>query len=193
MFSLKVIGPCLVALSMIASGGATAANPIVIMETNKGTVKIELYEDKAPVTVKNFLSYVEDKHYDGLVFHRVIKDFMIQGGGFEPGMKEKKTKPAIINESINQISNTKGTLAMARTSDPNSATSQFFINLKDNTFLDRAKAKDKVGYCVFGRVIDGMDIVEKIATAETGNKNGFDDVPTEDIVIKSIKLKKENN
>lgn len=189
MLSLKIIGLCFVVLGVVASG-ARAANPIVVMETSMGTIKIELFEDKAPVTVKNFLSYVDDKHYDGLIFHRVIETFMIQGGGFEPGLKkEKKTKDPIKNESGNQLSNTRGTIAMARTSEPNSATSQFFINVKDNTFLDRAKAGDGVGYCVFGRVIDGMDVVDKIKVVKTGTKNGFDDVPETDVVIKSIRVK----
>ncbi len=191
MLSLKIVGLCFVVLGVVASG-ARAANPIVIMETSMGTIKIELFEDKAPVTVKNFLSYVEDKHYDGLIFHRVIESFMIQGGGFEPGLKkEKKTKEPIKNESDNQLSNTRGTLAMARTSEPNSATSQFFINVKDNTFLDRAMARDKVGYCVFGRVIEGMDVVDKIKAVKTSTKMGMDDVPENDVVIKSVRLKEK--
>src|SRR5947208_6034275 len=115
-----------------AASAAQGANPVVIMETSMGTIKIELFEDKAPITVKNFLAYVDDKHYDGTIFHRVIENFMIQGGGMEPGMKEKKTKDPITNESSNGLKNTKGTLAMARTSVPDSATSQFFINVKDN-------------------------------------------------------------
>ncbi|HEV3440896.1 MAG TPA: peptidylprolyl isomerase [Gemmata sp.] len=189
MLSLKIVGLCFVVLGVVASG-ARAANPIVVMETSMGTIKIELFEDKAPVTVKNFLSYVEDKHYDGLIFHRVIETFMIQGGGFEPGLKkEKKTKDPIKNESDNSLSNTRGTLAMARTSEPNSATSQFFINVKDNTFLDRAMARDKVGYCVFGRVIEGMDVVDKIKAVKTSTKMGMDDVPDNDVVIKSVRLK----
>jgi len=191
MLSLKIVGLCFVVLGVVASG-ARAANPIVIMETSMGTIKIELFEDKAPVTVKNFLYYVEDKHYDGLIFHRVIESFMIQGGGFEPGLKkEKKTKEPIKNESDNQLSNTRGTLAMARTSERNSATSQFFINVKDNTFLDRAMARDKVGYCVFGRVIEGMDVVDKIKAVKTSTKMGMDDVPDNDVVIKSVRLKEK--
>ena len=174
-------------LGMAAVGAARAANPVVVMETSMGTIKIELFEDKAPITVKNFLSYVDDKHYDGLIFHRVIENFMIQGGGMEPGMKEKKTKDQIKNESSNGLSNTKGTLAMARTSVPDSATSQFFINVKDNDFLDKAKSRDGVGYCVFGRVTEGMDVVEKIKGVKTANKGGHGDVPVEDVVIKSVK------
>ena len=181
MMSIKVMILCFVVLGMVA-GTARAANPVVAVETNMGTFKVELFEDKAPVTVKNFLQYVEDKHYDGTIFHRVISDFMIQGGGFEPGMKEKKTRDPIKNESSNGLSNLKGTLAMARTSEPNSATSQFFVNVKDNTFLDKAKARDGVGYCVFGRVIEGMDVVDKIKVVKTARG----DKPVEDVLIKSI-------
>jgi cyclophilin family peptidyl-prolyl cis-trans isomerase len=164
---------------------ARAANPVVVMETSMGTIKIELFEDKAPVTVKNFLSYVDDKHFDGLVFHRVISNFMIQGGGFEPGMKQKKSKDPIKNEAGNGLSNKRGTLAMARTNDPDSATAQFFINVKDNDFLD--KSDKSAGYAVFGKVIEGMDIVDKIKEVKTARKNGFDDVPVEDVIIKSIR------
>jgi cyclophilin family peptidyl-prolyl cis-trans isomerase len=188
MISLKIVGLCFVALGMIAAGGARAANPVVVMETSMGTIKIELFEDKAPITVKNFLSYVEDKHYDGLIFHRVIPTFMIQGGGMEPGMKEKKTKEPIKNEAGNQLPNNRGTIAMARTNQADSATSQFFINVKDNKALDRAMSRDGVGYCVFGRVIEGMDVVDKIKDVKTASKMGHDDVPVEDVVIKSVRL-----
>jgi cyclophilin family peptidyl-prolyl cis-trans isomerase len=174
---------------------AQEKNPMLLMETSLGDIKIELYADKAPITVKNILGYVDDKFYDGLVFHRVIPNFMIQGGGFEQGLKEKKTRDPIKNESTNGLENKRGTLAMARTSDPDSATAQFFINLKDNAFLDRAKAQDGVGYCVFGKVTDGMDVVDKIAKARRGNKiaqtrggpANFSDVPEEEIVIKSVR------
>jgi cyclophilin family peptidyl-prolyl cis-trans isomerase len=170
------------------AAGAADKNPVVILETSKGKIKIELYEDKAPVTVKNFLSYVDDEFYDGLTFHRVIPNFMIQGGGFKPGLQEKKTKDPIDNESSNGVKNERGTLAMARTSEPNSATAQFFINLKDNDFLDKENARDKVGYCVFGKVIEGMDVVDEIAKVETHTaKAGFDDVPKEDVTIKSVR------
>ncbi len=187
--SLKIAALCFLALTlgMAATATARAANPIVVMETSMGTIKIELFEDKAPITVKNFLAYVTDKHYDGTIFHRVIENFMVQGGGMEPGMKEKKTKDPIKNESSNGLKNTKGTLAMARTNLPDSATSQFFINVKDNDFLDKANARDGVGYCVFGRVTEGMDVVEKIKAVKTGNKGGHSDVPNEDVVIKSVK------
>src|SRR4051794_40297681 len=170
MLSIKVVTVCFVVLGMMAAGGARAANPVVVLETNMGNIKIELFEDKAPVTVKNFLKYVKDKHYDGTIFHRVIEDFMIQGGGFEPGMTQKKTRDPIKNESDNGLSNARGTTAMARlgrdvgnVKAADSATSQFFINVKDNAkSLDRANAGDRVGYCVFGRVIEGMDVVDKI-------------------------------
>jgi cyclophilin family peptidyl-prolyl cis-trans isomerase len=186
MLSVKVIALCFVALGMVAANGARAANPVVEMETNMGTIKIELFEDKAPVTVKNFLAYVKDKHYDGLIFHRVIDGFMIQGGGFDPKMVQKKTKDPIKNESDNKLSNLRGTIAMARTSDPDSATAQFYINVKDNKGLDGAEGKP--GYAVFGRVTEGMDVVDKIKAVKTGTKMGFSDVPNEDVVIKSVKL-----
>ena len=142
------------------------------------------------MTVKNFLQYVEDKHYDGTVFHRVIGNFMIQGGGMEPGLKEKKTRGPIKNESDNGLQNKRGTLAMARTSEPDSATAQFFINVVDNDFLDKAKARDKVGYCVFGRVVEGMDVVDKIRQVKTGIKGAYENVPLEDIIIKSVRVAK---
>ena len=180
-------------LFLVGCAGATtppavdAKNPIVVMKTSAGTIKIELFEDKAPISVKNFLAYVDDKHYDGTIFHRVIPTFMIQGGGMEKGLKEKKTKPPIKNESTNNLENKRGTLAMARTGVPDSATSQFFINVKDNDFLDKANARDKVGYAVFGKVIEGMDVVDKIKLVKTASKGGQDDVPVEDVVIESVK------
>jgi peptidyl-prolyl cis-trans isomerase B (cyclophilin B) len=164
-----------------------AAPTSIVMETSMGTITIELNEDKAPVTVQNFLAYVDEGHYDNTIFHRVISNFMIQGGGMEPGMKEKSTKPAIKNESSNGLSNQRGTLAMARTSAPDSATAQFFINVQDNTFLDKAQARDRVGYCVFGKVTSGMDVVDKIKAVATGNKGGHQDVPVKDVVLKSAK------
>ncbi|AMV24891.1 Peptidyl-prolyl cis-trans isomerase cyp18 [Gemmata sp. SH-PL17] len=190
MISVKVVVLCFVVLGVVA-GSARAANPVVVVETSAGSFKIELFEDKAPVTVKNFLQYVEDKHYDGTIFHRVINDFMIQGGGFEAGMKEKKTRDPIKNESNNGLSNLKGTIAMARTREPNSASAQWYINVKDNTFLDKAKAQDGVGYCVFGRVIEGQDVIDKIKTVETDTVKGHENVPSKDIVIKSAKVVKE--
>src|SRR5581483_9811247 len=125
-------------------------NPVVVLDTSNGKITIELLQDKAPITVKNFLAYVDEKFYDGTIFHRVIPNFMIQGGGFEPGMNQKKTKATIKNESGNGLSNARGTIAMARTSDPDSATAQFFINVVDNDGLDKVNSRDRVGYCVFG-------------------------------------------
>lgn len=182
----------LLAAVLAFAATARADNPVVVVETSLGTFEAELYADKAPETVKNFLGYVDDKFYDGTVFHRVIKDFMIQGGGFEPGLKQKKTKDPIKNESENGLSNTKGTLAMARTNVADSATAQFFVNTVDNEFLDRAKARDKVGYCVFGKVTSGMEVVDKIKEVKTKNlPGGHENVPVEDVVIKSIRVKKK--
>lgn len=162
----------------------------VVMETSMGVVKIELYQDKAKNTVENFLKYVDQKHYDGTIFHRVIPDFMIQGGGFEAGNlnSEKSTFGGIKNESTNGLLNKRGTLAMARTDDPHSATAQFFINVKDNGFLDKAQAKDGWGYAVFGRVIDGMDVVDAIRMVPTRDAGrGHSNLPTKDVIIKSIR------
>lgn len=196
MLSVKVVFLCLLALGMVAAAGeaARAANPVVALETSLGTVKVELYPEKAPITVKNFLDYVDAKHYDGLVFHRVITGFMAQGGGMEPGGKERKTRDPIKNEAGNGISNVRGTIAMARTPDPDSATSQFFINVADNTFLDRKEAQDGVGYAVFGRVIEGMDVVDKMIKADkkpVNNPREKPSVPVTDIVIKSAKRVEE--
>jgi cyclophilin family peptidyl-prolyl cis-trans isomerase len=160
---------------------------VVVMDTSLGAVTLELDGDKAPGTVANFMGYVDDKFYDGTIFHRVIPDFMVQGGGFASGMRQKPTKAAIKNESANGLSNTRGTLAMARTNQPDSATAQFFINVKDNDFLDKAKAADKVGYCVFGKVTAGMDVVDKIRAVKTGGRGGFQDVPVQEVVINSIR------
>jgi peptidyl-prolyl cis-trans isomerase B (cyclophilin B) len=153
----------------------------VVVETSLGSIAIDLDGDKAPITVKNFLAYVDDKFYDNTVFHRVISNFMIQGGGFEPGMKQKKAKAAIKNEAPNGLSNARGTIAMARLPDPDTATAQFFINVVDNDGLDEAR------YCVFGRVTAGMDVVDKIKAAATGTKAGHRDVPVKDIAIQSVR------
>jgi cyclophilin family peptidyl-prolyl cis-trans isomerase len=176
-----------IALLAPASAPAQDKNPVVVLETSMGNIKIELFEKKAPITVKNFLQYVDDKFYDGVIFHRVIPDFMVQGGGMLPGLKEKQTRPPIKNEAGNNLSNERGTLAMARTSQPDSASAQFFINLKKNGFLDRANAGDGVGYAVFGRVTEGMDVVDKIAAVQTGNRGGHQNVPTQDVTIKSAR------
>jgi len=167
-------------------------HPVVVIDTSLGKIKVELYADKAPGTVKNFLSYVDDKFYDGTIFHRVIPSFMVQGGGFTPDLKEKKTKDPIKNESDNGVANERGTIAMARTSEPDSATSQFFINVRDNAFLDRAKSRDGVGYCVFGKVIEGMDVVDKIKDVETTSQGVFENVPKKEVVIKSIRRDKKS-
>ena len=194
----------LFALLLVGCAGVTnppavdAKNPVVLIKTSAGTIKVELFEDKAPISVKNFLAYVDDKHYDGTIFHRVIPTFMVQGGGFKKGLSkvtdpddlktyEKKTKANIKNESTNGLENKRGTLAMARTNVADSATSQFFINVKDNDFLDRANAGDGVGYAVFGKVIEGMDVVDKIKAVKTKTLfRGFGDVPVDDVVIESV-------
>src|SRR6516164_4386307 len=168
MKSLAFLASASLMLLLQAPCTAQERNPQLVMETSLGKVRLELFADKAPLTVKNFLNYVDDRFYDGTIFHRVIADFMIQGGGFEPDMKkEKATRPPIKNESSNKLANHRATLAMARTNDPNSATAQFFINVKDNGFLNKAQAKDSVGYAVFGRVMDGMDVVDKIRVVTT--------------------------
>jgi peptidyl-prolyl cis-trans isomerase B (cyclophilin B) len=171
---------------------ALAADPVVEIKTNKGTIKVQLFQDKAPKTVKNFLSYVEKKHYDGTVFHRVISDFMIQGGGMTTDYKEKKTGKGIDNEADNGVKNERGTIAMARTSDPHSATAQFFINVKANDFLNHKDKTDRGwGYTVFGKVTSGMDVVDKIKNVETGRKGPFSkDAPLENVVIESIRVVK---
>ena len=162
-------------------------NPVVVMETSMGTVKITLFQEASPITVKNFLQYVDEKHYDGTIFHRVIPDFMVQGGGFTPGLREKGAKhDPINNEAINGVSNVRGTLAMARTGDPNSATDQFFINVENNQKLDRGR-NDKFGYAVFGKVIEGMDVVDQIRKVRTADTRGHEAVPIQDVVIKSIR------
>lgn len=167
-------------------------NPTVLMETSMGNIKIELFKDKAPISVRNFLSYVADGYYDGLIFHRVIKNFMVQGGGLDENMQPKKTKFAIKNEAANGLSNKRGTLAMARTAVVDSATSQFFINVVDNAFLDyKGKTPDLFGYAVFGQVIEGMDVVDAIKDVKAGSKGGHSDVPLEPVFIKSVKVSEE--
>ena len=166
---------------IFAAGGSE--NPSVRMETSLGEIVIELDGAQAPATVANFLDYVKAGHYDGLVFHRVIGGFMIQGGGFDAEMRQRPTRAAIPNESANGLSNRRGTIAMARTSDPNSATAQFFINLVDNESLDRGRAGDGWGYCVFGRVVTGMDVVDRIAAVPTAARGPMRDVPREPVVI----------
>jgi peptidyl-prolyl cis-trans isomerase A (cyclophilin A) len=171
---------------------AGKGNPMVVLSTSMGDIKIELYPDKAPITVKNFIDYAKAGYYDGTTFHRVIPNFMIQGGGMSADMQEKKgARPPIKNESDNGLKNEAGTVAMARTSVPDSATSQFFINVKDNSFLNRESAPDKVGYAVFGKVVEGMDVVKKIEQAKTTSKGPHQNVPVDAVVIKSAKVVSE--
>lgn len=178
----------LFALAAAMAAPAGAANPRVRLETSNGAIVIELDQTKAPVTVGNFLEYVKAGFYDGTVFHRVIPNFMIQGGGFTANMEQKPTRGTIVNESANGLVNKRGTVAMARTPDPNSASSQFFINLVDNAFLDRAKAQDGVGYCVFGKVVEGMKVVDAIAAVKTGTVGGYQDVPVQPVLIKKASV-----
>jgi peptidyl-prolyl cis-trans isomerase B (cyclophilin B) len=159
------------------------------MQTNKGTIVLELDAEKAPETVANFLEYARSGFYDGTIFHRVIPGFMIQGGGFEPGMKQKGTRAPIKNEADNGLTNDLGSIAMARTSDPHSATAQFFINAKDNGFLNYTKPNAQGwGYCVFGKVVDGIDVVKNIEQVSTTSRAGHQDVPQEDVVIESVRV-----
>ena len=160
---------------------------MIKMNTNKGTIVLELDAEKAPETVANFEQYVKDGFYDGTIFHRVIDGFMIQGGGMEPGMKEKPTRDSIKNEADNGLTNARGTIAMARTPDPHSASSQFFINVNDNNFLNFTSADAQgYGYCVFGKVVEGMDVVDDIKGVATGSSGFHQDVPTEDVIIESV-------
>lgn len=162
---------------------------MVKLNTNHGTIVLELDAAKAPNTVANFLEYAKDGFYNGTIFHRVINGFMIQGGGMEPGMAEKQTRAPIQNEANNGLPNARGTIAMARTPDPHSASAQFFINVADNDFLNfRAETPDGWGYCVFGKVTEGMDVVDKIKGVETGNKGYHQDVPVEDVIIESVEV-----
>jgi cyclophilin family peptidyl-prolyl cis-trans isomerase len=177
----------LAALSLLALSFTAQGKPVnVTLETSLGTIKLELDADKAPLTVANFVSYAKAGHYNGLVFHRVIKGFMIQGGGYDEGMKQRDTKAPVKNEAKNGLKNARGTIAMARTSDPHSASSQFFINHKDNDFLNYP-GQDGWGYTVFGKVTEGMDVVDTIADTPTGNAPPFGrDVPVKSVVIKSV-------
>jgi len=162
---------------------------MIKLTTNHGVITLELDAEKAPKTVANFVAYVESGHYDGTIFHRVIKNFMIQGGGMEPGMQQKETRDPIENEAANGLKNVRGSIAMARTNDPHSATAQFFINVIDNDFLDfRAPSGQGWGYCVFGQVVEGMDVVDKIRAVATGNKGFHQDVPKEDVVIEKAEV-----
>ena len=177
----------LLACGLLLSLHAFAANPMVEMKTNMGTVVIELYPEKAPKSVDNFLQYVKDGFFNGTIFHRVIDGFMIQGGGFDRDMKQKPTRAPIENEAKNGLKNEVGTLAMARTPAPHSATAQFFINLVDNSGLDYP-SRDGWGYAVFGKVAQGYDVVQKIAKVKTGNAGFHQNVPVEPVLIESVRL-----
>ncbi|MCC7108877.1 MAG: peptidyl-prolyl cis-trans isomerase [Deltaproteobacteria bacterium] len=165
----------------------TAKNPVVAIQTSMGAIEVELYPDKAPKTVENFLGYVKANHYDGTIFHRVIASFMIQGGGFDKQMGKKPTRAPVVNEAGNGLKNEVGTIAMARTSDPDSATAQFFINVKDNGALNRSDGN--AGYCVFGKVVAGLEVVKKIEAVNTSMQGGMKDVPVSQVVIESVRLK----
>ncbi|MCW8827003.1 MAG: peptidylprolyl isomerase [Gammaproteobacteria bacterium] len=162
---------------------------MIKLNTNFGTITLELNAEKAPNTVANFENYVKEGHYNGTIFHRVINGFMIQGGGMEPGMVEKPTNDPVENEADNGLKNERGTIAMARTMEPHSASAQFFINVNDNGFLNHsAKTSDGWGYCVFGKVVDGMDVVDKIKDVATGNNGYHQDVPVNDVIIESAEI-----
>jgi peptidyl-prolyl cis-trans isomerase A (cyclophilin A) len=183
-FLLRRAMPAIGALSFAAALHAQAFAQTVKLDTSVGDIVLQLDHAKAPQTVDNFVQYVKAGHYDGTIFHRVIGTFMIQGGGFGPDMNEKPTRAPIPLESRNGLSNVRGSVAMARTADPNSATAQFFINVKDNAFLDAANARDGNGYAVFGKVVSGMDVVDKIRNVKTGDKGPHQNVPLEPVMIK---------
>lgn len=181
--------PALAADNTRANSPQTGDHTMIRMTTTLGTIDIELFDNEAPLSAKNFSDYVEAGFFDGLIFHRVIPGFVIQGGGFMPGMQQRKTGAPITNEADNGLKNLRGTLSMARTNDPHSATSQFFINLKDNPFLDhRGKNANGWGYAVFGKVVAGMDVVDKIAKVPTGNQAGHEDVPEKDVVVTKAEI-----
>ena len=176
----------LLVLSLSLTSVTALAETMATIKTNKGVIEVRLYAEKAPITVANFIDYANSGFYNGTLFHRVIPNFMIQGGGFQSGMVKKATESPIVNEAQPTIPNKRGTLAMARTNAPNSATSQFFINLVNNNFLN--KSTSQAGYAVFGEVTKGMDIVDAIAGVKTGRKGPYGDVPAEDIVIESVQI-----
>jgi peptidyl-prolyl cis-trans isomerase B (cyclophilin B) len=173
---------------LLTTTALATGNPKVLITTNMGEIELELFQDKAPVTVSNFLKYTDEKFYDGTIFHRVIDGFMIQGGGMDEKMNEKKTRPPIKNEADNGLRNETATVAMARTRDPHSASAQFYINVNDNESLNHtAPTPDKYGYAVFGKVLNGMHVVNRIKKVRTGNLNGHQNVPMDPVVIKSIR------
>lgn len=184
LMMISSVSLCFSATSKESSMQNATKNPTVLIKTNQGDITVELFQDKAPISVKNFLQYVANGHYNNTIFHRVIDGFMIQGGGFTPDMKQKSVSAPIQNEADNGLLNKRGTLAMARTGEVNSATAQFFINVVDNSFLDfKSKNPREYGYAVFGKVVDGMDVVDTIKKAKTGTKGPFDDVPVQTVEI----------
>jgi peptidyl-prolyl cis-trans isomerase A (cyclophilin A) len=186
---ILVCGLPVLGTGVAGAGEPAVRNPVVLMETSLGNVKLELFAKEAPISVKNFLDHVNSRFYDGTVYHRVIPNFMIQGGGFTADLNRKQTSPPIKNEADNGLKNRSGTLAMARTSVVDSATSQFFINVVDNDFLNhRDKTTQGYGYAVFGKVIEGMEVVDKIAAVKTGTQKGLRDIPETPVVIKSMKV-----
>jgi cyclophilin family peptidyl-prolyl cis-trans isomerase len=184
--SLALAGAALPAAAAGPDPATRPKGPVVALETSLGVIKVGLHEDKSPVSVANFLEYVKAGHYDGTVFHRVIPDFMIQGGGMDSGMKEKQTRKPIRNEAKNGLRNSRGTVAMARTNDPDSATAQFFISVRDNHRLDYGIGG--AGYAVFGTVVEGMEVVDKIAAVPTTRRGGHDDVPVTAVVIQKARV-----
>jgi peptidyl-prolyl cis-trans isomerase A (cyclophilin A) len=182
--------PCLLTFGLVLGGHGAAWAQKVRLDTSLGPIVIELDAAKAPKSVANFVEYVQAGHYDGTIFHRVIPDFMIQGGGFTPEMQQKPTRAPIPLESRNGLGNVRGSVAMARTMDPNSATAQFFINIKDNAFLDAANARDGQGYAVFGKVVSGMDVVDKIWAVPTSSKGPLQNVPVTPVLIRKASLEK---
>ena len=188
---MKHLSIQLIAAAWVAiAAGNTALAQTVKLDTSEGTVVLELDREKAPKTVENFLTYVRAKHYDGVIFHRVIENFMIQTGGYKPDLSEKPTRAPIPLESRNGLSNVRGTVAMARTNNPNSATAQFFVNVADNLFLDQTNARDGEGYAVFGKVIEGMDVVDKIRATPTQASGMHQNLPAKPVIIKKATVEK---
>ena len=189
---VSIVGVILIMLlNPVFADDQPMSNPNVVMETSKGTIVLELCPDKAPITVKNFITYANDGFYDKTIFHRVINNFMIQGGGFTVDMEQKQTRAPIQNEADNSLKNIRGTIAMARTREPHSATAQFFINTVDNSSLNhKEKTPEGWGYTVFGKVVAGMDVVDAISTSKTGVKGYFRDVPIDNIIINKVFIKK---
>ena len=194
LFAVLVVLGCRSGSPIPSGGSQDPSDPdktaavVVLMRTSMGPIKIQLYPDKVPGTVANFLTYVDEAFYDGTIFHRVINDFMIQGGGFTPDMQERTTHPPIPNEARDDLKNLRGTVAMARTPAIHSASSQFFINVKDNAVLDHADETPRgFGYCVFGKVVEGMDVVDRIRSVATARIGGYDDVPSEPVIIESVR------